>query len=188
MQLYSSLIFLWHCLSLGLEWKLTFSSPVATAEIWTSLVSPTVKRLSTMRETQVLSLGQEDPLEKQMAVHSRTIAWKIPWTEEPGRLQSMGLQRVGHAWAASLNFSCVVAWYILISISLVTSDAEHAFISLMAFHILSLVRCLFRFLCVLDNSPLSGMSFANMFCQSVVCLFVLLALSFTEQKILMSSL
>ena len=49
-----------------------------------------VKRLSTMWETRVLSLGWEDPLQKEMAIHSRTIAWKIPWTEEPGRLQSMG--------------------------------------------------------------------------------------------------
>ena len=45
---------------------------------------------------RVLSLGQEDPLEKEMAIHSSTVAWKIPWTEEPGRLQSMGSQRVGH--------------------------------------------------------------------------------------------
>ena len=59
-------------------------------------VAQTVKRLSTMRETQVRSLGWEDPLEKEMAIYSRTIAWKIPWTEEPGRVQSMGLQRVGH--------------------------------------------------------------------------------------------
>ena len=55
-----------------------------------SLVAETVKRLSTMRETRVRSLGWEDPLEKEMAIHSRTIAWKIPWREEPGRLQSMG--------------------------------------------------------------------------------------------------
>ena len=55
-----------------------------------------VKHLSTMRETWVQSLGQEDPLEKEMAPHSGTLAWKIPWTEEPGRLQSMGSQRVGH--------------------------------------------------------------------------------------------
>ena len=55
-----------------------------------------VKRLSAMQETWVQSLGREDPLEKEMATHSRTIAWKIPWTEEPGRLQSMGSQRVGH--------------------------------------------------------------------------------------------
>ena len=55
-----------------------------------------VKRLSTMQETQVQSLGRDDPMEKEMAIHSSTIDWKIPWTEEPGRLQSMGLQRVGH--------------------------------------------------------------------------------------------
>ena len=61
-----------------------------------SLVAQTVKWLSTMRVTWVRSLGQEDPLEKEMAIHSSTIAWKIPWTEEPGWLQSMGSQRVGH--------------------------------------------------------------------------------------------
>ena len=55
-----------------------------------------VKRLPTMRETWVKSLGQEDLLEKEMATDSSILAWKIPWTEEPGRLQSMGSQRVGH--------------------------------------------------------------------------------------------
>ena len=55
-----------------------------------------VKRLFTMRETRVQSLGREDPLEKEMATHSSILAWKIPWTEDPGRLQSMGSQRVGH--------------------------------------------------------------------------------------------
>ena len=59
-----------------------------------SQVAQTVKRLSTMQETRVLSLGWEDPLEKEMAIHPRTIAWKIPWTEEPGRLLSKGSQRV----------------------------------------------------------------------------------------------
>ena len=58
----------------------------------TSLAAQTVKHLSTMRETQVRSLSWEDPLEKAMAPHSSTLAWKIPWTEEPGRLQSMGSQ------------------------------------------------------------------------------------------------
>ena len=62
----------------------------------TSLVAQTVKRLSTMQETWVQSLGREDPLEKEMAIHSSTIAWKIPQTEELGRLQSMGSQRVRH--------------------------------------------------------------------------------------------
>ena len=59
-------------------------------------LAQTVKRLPAMRETWVQFLGQEDPLEKTMATHSSTPAWKIPWTEEPGRLQSMGSQRVGH--------------------------------------------------------------------------------------------
>ena len=56
----------------------------------------TVKSLSTMWETQVQSLGWKDPLEKEMAIHSSSLARKIPWTEEPGRLQSVGSQRVGH--------------------------------------------------------------------------------------------
>ena len=55
-----------------------------------------VKQLPTMWETRVQSLGQEDPLEKEMATHSNILAWKIPWMEEPGGLQSMGLQRIGH--------------------------------------------------------------------------------------------
>ena len=67
-----------------------------------SLVAQMVKRLSTMWETWVRSLGREDPLEKEMATHASSIAWKIPWMEEPGRLQSMGSQRVGHNWATSL--------------------------------------------------------------------------------------
>ena len=61
-----------------------------------SLVAQTVKRLPAMQETRVLSLGWEDPLEKEMAIHSSILAWKIPWMEEPGGLQSMGQQRVGH--------------------------------------------------------------------------------------------
>ena len=52
--------------------------------------------LPTLRETRVRSLGGEDPLEKEMAIYSSTIAWKIPWTDEPDKLQSMGSQRVGH--------------------------------------------------------------------------------------------
>ena len=71
-------------------WKESYDQPL------TSQVAQTVKCLSTMQETWVQALGWEDPLEKEMAIHSSTIAWKIPWTEEPGRLQSMGLQRVGH--------------------------------------------------------------------------------------------
>ena len=61
-----------------------------------SLVAQTLKHLPIMRETRVRFLGQEDPLEKEMATHSSILAWRIPRTEEPGRLQSMGSQRVGH--------------------------------------------------------------------------------------------
>ena len=69
---------------------------IANKLLLTVTKTQTVKRLPTMWETQVRSLGWEDPLEKEMATHSSTLAWKIPWTEEPGRLQSMGSQRVGH--------------------------------------------------------------------------------------------
>ena len=62
--------------------------------IETSLAAQTGKRLPTMQETWVRSLGREDPLAKEMATHSSTLAWKIPWKEEPGRLHSMELQRV----------------------------------------------------------------------------------------------
>ena len=59
-------------------------------------MTQTVKNLPAVRETRVPSLGQEDPLEKGMATHSSILAWRTPWTEEPGGLQSRGLQRVGH--------------------------------------------------------------------------------------------
>ena len=61
-----------------------------------SLVAELVKNLPTMQESQVRSLGGEDPLEKEMTTHSSTLVWKIPWTEKSDKLQSMGSQRVGH--------------------------------------------------------------------------------------------
>ena len=61
-----------------------------------SLVAQRLKRLPPMQKTQVRSLGREDPLEKEMVTHSSILAWRIPWTEKAGRLQSMGSQRVGH--------------------------------------------------------------------------------------------
>ena len=64
--------------------------------VWASLVVQRVKNLPAMHETWVQPQGQEDPLEKGMATHSSILAWEIPWTKEPGRLQSMGLQRVRH--------------------------------------------------------------------------------------------
>ena len=64
--------------------------------LWTSLMAQIVKNLPTMWETQVQSLGREDTLEKEMTTHSSILAWRIPWTKDPSRLQSMGSQRVGH--------------------------------------------------------------------------------------------
>ena len=91
-----------------------------------SLVAQMVKNLCTMQETWVLSLGWEDHLEKRMATHSSILAWRTPWTEEPGGLQSMGLQRVRRDWAhthrfplfaasfslvlCTVNFCCLVPW------------------------------------------------------------------------------
>ena len=67
--------------------------------LWASLVAQNVKNLPAMRETWIWCLGWEDPLEKGTATHSNILAWGIPWTEEPGGLQPMGSQRVGHNWA-----------------------------------------------------------------------------------------
>ena len=83
--------------------SLTFQVLITLESVWVkhfvpergaSLVAQMIKNLPAMCETWVQSLGREDPLEKEMAIHSSTIAWKIPWIEEPGR--SMGSQRVGH--------------------------------------------------------------------------------------------
>ena len=65
-----------------------------------------VKNLPAMRETWIRSLGWEDPLEEVVATHSNILAWKLPWTEEPGRLQSMGWQRVRHDWTQQSTLSC----------------------------------------------------------------------------------
>ena len=66
------------------------------SQIYISLMAQMVKNLPAVQESQAPSLGQEDPLEKEMATHSSILAWEIPWAEEPGRIQSMGSQRVGH--------------------------------------------------------------------------------------------
>ena len=81
------------------------------SQIGTSLVVQTVKRLPTIWETWVQSLGREDLLEKEMATHSSILVWKIPWMEEPGSLQSMGSHRIGHNWSTSLSLSLVNNWF-----------------------------------------------------------------------------
>ena len=75
---------------------------------WAYLVAQTVKGMPAMQETQVRSLSWEDPLEKEMATQSSILAWRIPWTEEPGGLQSMGLQRVGYDTTERLHSFCVL--------------------------------------------------------------------------------
>ena len=81
-----------------------------------------LKRLPGMWETRVQSLGQKYPLEKEMATHSSTLAWRIPWREEPSRLQSMGSQRVGHNWATSLYFTSLhMLWRGFLGGSVVTN-------------------------------------------------------------------
>ena len=90
--------------SMGWEDPLEEGRAIHSSILGASLVSQRVKYLPAMRETRVQSLGQEDPLEKEMATHSSPLAWRIPWTEEPGRLQSTVSQRLEHDWATTLFF------------------------------------------------------------------------------------
>ena len=78
--------------------------------MWASLLAQLVKNLPAVQETWVWSQGREDPLEKEMASHASTLAWKIPWTEEPGGLQPMGSQRVRHDWVTSLSLSLFIVY------------------------------------------------------------------------------
>ena len=89
-------------------WANLFFPTALITSSWAFPVAQMVKHLPAMWETWVWSLGQEDPLEEGMATHSSTLAWKIPWTEEPGRLQSMGSQRVRDDWATSLSLNHIL--------------------------------------------------------------------------------
>ena len=86
-------------------WQINCPSIIGTKDKITSTVTQMVRSPRAMWETQVGSLGWEDPLEEKMATHSSILAWKIPWTEEPGRLQSMGSRRVSHNWVTSLSLT-----------------------------------------------------------------------------------
>ena len=79
----------------------------------TSLVAQRIKHLPAMQATWVRSLGWENPLEKEMATHSSILAWRIPWTEEPGGLQSTGSQRVGHNWAIKHIINSIFNYYVV---------------------------------------------------------------------------
>ena len=87
---------------------------------WASLVAQRLKHLPAVQETRVWSLGQEDPLEDEMATHSSILAWRIPWTEELGRLQSMWSQRVGHDWAIWLSLLWLYKIWYLVSLAMNT--------------------------------------------------------------------
>ena len=100
-----------------------------------SLVAPMVKHLSTLWETWVRSLGREHPVVKEMAAHSSTLAWKIPWTEEPGRLQSMGSQ--SRTWLS--NSTTTTTW--LMMLSLFSVHPYHIYIS--SFQVLVQIFCPF---------------------------------------------
>ena len=134
-----------------------------SSDLWASLVAQMVKRLTAMRETWVRSLGREDPLEKEMAIHSSTLAWKIPWMEEPDRLQSVGSQRVGDDWATSLHFINIVNIMIKNIIKLLKLDYTVTIISYLTW----------MSLCVLDI-PLWVSAITNIFSKSIICLLILL--------------
>ena len=94
---------LYFMLNFAMNIKLLWKLKPYFKKRWASLVAQRLKRLPTTQETWVWSLGREDPLDKEMATHSSILARRIPWREEPGRLQSTGSQRVGHDWATSLS-------------------------------------------------------------------------------------
>ena len=98
------------------DWILNFFKKIIKiySEFWALLVAQIVKNLPAMQETQVWSLGKEDPLEKGMTTHSSILAWRIPWTEEPCGLQSLGSQRVRHDWKTN---TFTVSWWIYLTMS-----------------------------------------------------------------------
>ena len=93
-------------------------------ESWASLMALMVKDLPTIPQTWVRSLDQEDPLEKRMATYSSILAWRIPWTEEPSGLQSMGSQRIRHDWATNITTTCWKFYFRKVNLMVVCSRRE----------------------------------------------------------------
>ena len=110
-----------HSSNASILWRSGFFSPSLTAQ--------RLKHLPPMGETWVRSLSREDPLEKEMETHSSILAWRIPWMEEPGRLQSTGSQRVGHNWATSLTHSLITTWWMRTMPALTVWQGDYALAS-----------------------------------------------------------
>ena len=109
-------------------WALYQVDPLSEVKgfISSKLVAQMVKNLPAIQETWIQSLGQEDALQKGMATHSHILTWRIPWTEEPGGLQSMGLQRVGHDWTQTTRKPSLAFLSCLVSQSLHLTGTEPA--------------------------------------------------------------
>ena len=110
-----------------------------------------LKHLSTMRETRVRALGWEDPLEKEISIHSSSISWKIPWTEKPGRLQSMGSQRVGHD--RDFTFS---SKYIELILKLPPVTIHYQLLELAQIHVHRIGDAIQQFSSRIQSFPVSG--------------------------------
>ena len=150
---------------------------------------------------QVQSLGGEDPLEQGMTTHSSILAWRIPWTEEPGGLQSMGLHRVRHNWACTqciYNVTEIVKWYLIVVLnyfSLMTNGVRHILMYLFGiFFFRNIISktlpfslgCLSyywatHFKNIFYIQILCWLCFANIFSQSVACLFIFITVSVEDQ-------
>ena len=104
----------WQTLYFGAPKSLQMVTAAMKLKDVASLVAQRLKHLPPMRETWVRSLGQEDPLGKEMVTHSSILAWRIPWTEKPGRLQSTGSQRVGHDFTFTFNLSLLYIFEFLV--------------------------------------------------------------------------
>ena len=123
-------LFIVHMFYLPFSFIVSFTRP--------SLVAQMAKCLPAMRETWVWFLGREDPLEKEMAIHSSTLAWKIAWTEDPDRLQSMGLQRVRHdfTFTFTLLFPFSITYLLFFVVYLIHKDLIKYFLLIPHWHVL----------------------------------------------------
>ena len=136
----------------------TWHLPIFDEWKWMAQQVKNAPAMQEIRERWVWSLGQEDPLEKEMATHSSILTWKIPWVKEPGGLESVGSQRVGHDWATryTLSVLCFGSSSYILSISLTwwtstlpVSNSSHVIpCRVLPWHLCSPEGCLFSLLCV----------------------------------------